>query len=66
MRSDADLLQFRDKQERTAAMRAIIQRVLSASVVVKGETIASINKGVLVLVGICRSGKSGIHVPVFS
>eukprot|EP01047_Picozoa_sp_COSAG01_P010121 COSAG01_NODE_425_length_17240_cov_29.899306_8_plen_202_part_00 len=35
-------------------MRAIIQRVLSSSVVVEGETIASIGKGLCVLVGITQ------------
>ena len=35
-------------------MRAIIQRVLSSSVTVGGETISSINKGLCVLVGITK------------
>ncbi len=33
-------------------MRVVIQRVASASVVVEGETISKINKGILVLLGI--------------
>lgn len=35
-------------------MRAILQRVLHASVSVTGSTISSIDKGLLVLVGITR------------
>ncbi|WWC61163.1 D-tyrosyl-tRNA(Tyr) deacylase [Kwoniella dejecticola CBS 10117] len=35
-------------------MRAVIQRVINASVVVDGQTISSIGKGLLVLVGIDR------------
>lgn len=33
-------------------MKAVIQRVTSASVVVAGETVGSINRGVLVLLGV--------------
>ena len=36
-------------------MKAIIQRVTSASVVVDGETISSIGKGLCILVGIHRT-----------
>lgn len=35
-----------------AAMRAVIQRVSSSSVVIEGETVASIGNGLLVLLGI--------------
>lgn len=38
----------------SCVMRAIIQRVLASSVVVEGETIASIGKGLCVLVGITQ------------
>lgn len=35
-------------------MRAVIQRVISAGVTVAGETVGSINKGLLVLVGVAK------------
>jgi D-tyrosyl-tRNA(Tyr) deacylase len=36
-------------------MRAVVQRVLSARVEVKGRTTGSIGRGLLVLLGICRT-----------
>lgn len=36
-------------------MRAIIQRVLNASVVVEGKTVSEIKKGLLVLIGITHT-----------
>ena len=38
-------------------MKAIVQRVKSASVVVDGETVGAIGKGLCVLVGISRDDK---------
>lgn len=39
-------------------MRAVVQRVLSASIVIDGEVVASIGKGLAVLVGFCRDDSS--------
>jgi D-tyrosyl-tRNA(Tyr) deacylase len=36
-------------------MRAVIQRVKSAEVLIENSTISSINKGLLVLVGFCKN-----------
>jgi D-tyrosyl-tRNA(Tyr) deacylase len=40
-------------------MRAVIQRVSSASVVVGGDTVAEIGKGLLVLLGVGRGDSDG-------
>ena len=46
-------------------MRAVIQKVKSAGVVVAGEQVASIGKGLLVLVGIDRSESTRSQLLIF-
>ena len=40
-------------------MKAVIQRVTSASVVVDGETVGAIGRGLLVLLGVARGDSTG-------
>jgi D-Tyr-tRNAtyr deacylase len=47
-------------------MRAVIQKVLSASVVVDGVTISSIGKGLMVLVGIGVGTVEGLRPTVIA
>src|SRR5437763_1331913 len=50
--------QFTRAGETGASMRAVVQRVTRARVVIDGEVVGEIGKGLLVLLGIARSDTS--------